>query len=62
MAIRGKGTTLKFTPAGGAQVTVGKLTKVGEIAPEAEEVDEMSVEGLEPEAAVEPDVTAVPEP
>lgn len=39
MAIRGKGTTLKFTPAGGAQVTVGKLTKVGEIAPEAEEVD-----------------------
>ena len=32
------------------------------VTAEAEEVDEMSVEGLEPEAAVEPDVTAVPEP
>ena len=34
-----QGTTLKFTPEGGAQVTVGKLTSVGEIQPEAEEID-----------------------
>ena len=34
-----QGTTLKFTPADGEAVTVGKLTSVGEIAPEAEEVD-----------------------
>lgn len=34
-----QGTTLKFTPAEGEAVTVGKLTSVGEIAPEAEEVD-----------------------
>lgn len=39
MAIQGKGTTMKFTPDGGAAVSIGKLTKVGEIAPEAEEVD-----------------------
>ena len=36
MAIQGKGTTMKFTPDGGAAVSIGKLTKVGEIAPEAE--------------------------
>ena len=34
-----QGTTLKFTPEGGTQVTVGKLTSVGEIQPEAEEID-----------------------
>lgn len=34
-----QGTTLKFTPEGGAQVTVGRLTSVGEIQPEAEEID-----------------------
>lgn len=39
MAIQGKGTTMKFTPDGGTAVSIGKLTKVGEIAPEAEEVD-----------------------
>ena len=34
-----QGTTLKFTPEDGTQVTVGKLTSVGEIQPEAEEID-----------------------
>ena len=39
MKIQGKGTVLKFTPANGETVTVGRLTKVGEIAPQAEELD-----------------------
>jgi len=39
MATRSQGTTLKITPEGGSQVTVGKLTTIGEIAPEAEEID-----------------------
>lgn len=43
-ATRAQGTTLKFTPANGTQVTVGKLTSVGEIAPEAEEVDITTLE------------------
>lgn len=38
-ATRAQGTTLKYTPADGEMLTVGKLTSVGEIAPEAEEVD-----------------------
>lgn len=38
-ATRAQGTTLKFKPAAGEELTVGKLTSVGEIAPEAEEVD-----------------------
>lgn len=38
-AIKAQGTTLKYTPATGDAVVVGKLTSVGEIAPEAEEVD-----------------------
>ena len=38
-ATRAQGTTLKYTPAEGEQLTVGKLTSVGEIQPEAEEVD-----------------------
>jgi len=41
---RSQGTTLKFTPEGGQQVTVGKLTSVGEIAPEAEELDVTTLE------------------
>ncbi|MBQ8508251.1 MAG: hypothetical protein IJ466_12585 [Clostridia bacterium] len=41
---RSQGTTLKFTPAGGAQLTVGRLTSVGEIAPEAEELDVTTLE------------------
>ena len=39
MATRAYGTTLKFTPSGGTQVTVGKLTRIGEIAPDSEFVD-----------------------
>lgn len=39
MATRAQGTTLKFTPAGGTQTVVGKLTSIGEIAPSAEELD-----------------------
>ena len=39
MATSAQGTTLKFTPANGAQVTVGRLTSIGEIAPEAGELD-----------------------
>ena len=39
MATSAQGTILKFTPSGGEQVTVGRLTSVGEIAPEAEAVD-----------------------
>ena len=39
MAIRGSGTTVEFTPAGGEKVVVGRLSKVGEIAPQAEEID-----------------------
>ena len=39
MATKAHGTTLKFTPEGGEQVTVGKLTSVGEITPEAEKLD-----------------------
>ena len=41
---RSQGTTLKFTPEGGEQLTVGRLTSVGEIAPEAEEVDVTTLE------------------
>ena len=43
-ATRSQGTTLKFTPTGGSQVTVGKLTSVGEITPEAEELDVTTLE------------------
>ncbi len=39
MKIQGKGTVLQFTPADGETVAVGRLTKVGEIAPQAEELD-----------------------
>ena len=39
MATNAYGTTLKFTPAGGSQVVVGKLTSIGEIAPDSEAVD-----------------------
>lgn len=43
-ATRSQGTVLKFTPLNGTQVTVGKLTSVGEIAPEAEELDVTTLE------------------
>ena len=39
MATSAQGTVLKFTPASGQQAVVGRLTSVGEIAPEAEAVD-----------------------
>ena len=39
MATNAFGTTLKFTPAGGSQVVVGKLTSIGEISPDSEAVD-----------------------
>ena len=39
MATNSMGTTLKFTPSGGTQVTVGKLSSIGEIAPDSEELD-----------------------
>ena len=38
-ATRAQGTTLKYKPAEGEELTVGRLTSVGEISPEAEEVD-----------------------
>ena len=31
MAVTAQGTTLKFTPQGGEQVTVGKVVSIGEI-------------------------------
>ena len=39
MAVQAQGTVFKFTPADGEQVVVGKLTSVGEIAPDSEEID-----------------------
>lgn len=39
MATNAYGTILKFTPAGGAGITVGKLTSIGEIAPDSDEID-----------------------
>lgn len=43
-ATRAQGTTLKFTPDGGQQTTVGRLTSVGEIQPDSEEVDVTTLE------------------
>ena len=39
MATNAYGTTLKFTPQGGSQVIVGKLTSIGELSPDSEVVD-----------------------
>ncbi len=39
MATQAQGTLLNFTPSEGEQVTVGRLTSVGEIAPDSEELD-----------------------
>lgn len=39
MATSAQGTTLKFTPASGTQTIVGRLTSIGEIAPDSEELD-----------------------
>lgn len=43
-ATKSQGTTLKYTPAGGEQLTVGRLSSVGEIAPDSEEVDVTTLE------------------
>ena len=43
-ATRSQGTTLKFTPAGGVQVSVGRLTSVGEIQSDSEVVDVTTLE------------------
>ena len=39
MATKAQGTVLKFKPAGGEQTVVGRLTSVGEITPDSEEID-----------------------
>ena len=39
MATKAYGTMLSFTPAGGEKVAVGKLTSIGELAPDSEAVD-----------------------
>lgn len=43
-ATKAQGTTLKFTPAEGEPCLVGKLTSVGEIQPESEEMDVTTLE------------------
>lgn len=39
MATQAQGTLLKFTPSGGQQAVVGKLTSVGAIAPDSSVID-----------------------
>ncbi len=36
---RALGTKLSFKPAGGAEIQIGRLTSIGEIAPDSEELD-----------------------
>ena len=36
---RGLGTTLSFTPAGGTEIVIGRLSSIGEISPDSEELD-----------------------
>ena len=43
-ATRSQGTTLKFTPDGGQQLTVGRLVSVGEIQPDSEDLDVTTLE------------------
>lgn len=43
-ATRAQGTTLKFKADGAEQLTVGRLTSVGEIEPDSEEVDVTTLE------------------
>jgi len=43
-ATKAQGTTLKFTPENGEQLTVGRLASVGEIQPDSEEVDVTTLE------------------
>ena len=39
MATGSMGTTIKYTPPGGTQKRIGKLTSIGEIAPDSQEID-----------------------
>lgn len=47
MAIASKGTTLRFTPAGGEAALVGRLTSIGEITAEASEIDVTTLDSPE---------------
>jgi predicted secreted protein len=38
-ASKALGTTFKFTPSGGSEITVGKLTSIGEVSPDSSEID-----------------------
>ena len=44
MAINAMGTSLFFTPSGGTRTKVGRLSSVGEIAPESEEIEITTLE------------------
>ena len=39
MAINSNGTIFYFTPVGGQKVQVGRLTSIGELTPDSEEID-----------------------
>lgn len=39
MATNAYGTVFKFTPASGGEVTVGRLTSIGKLTPDSEEID-----------------------
>ena len=39
MAINSSGTIFYFTPAGGQRVAVGRLSSIGELTPDSEEID-----------------------
>ena len=43
-ATKSQGTTLKFTPEGASQVTIGRLSSVGEIQPDSDELDVTTLE------------------
>lgn len=45
-ATRSQGTTLKYTPEGGVQLSVGRLSSVGEIKPDSEEIDVTTLESM----------------
>lgn len=47
MATASKGTTLKFTPAGGEAVLVGRLTSIGEITADSAEIDVTTLDSPE---------------
>ena len=47
MATRAQGTTLRMTRGDGTDVIVGRLTSVGEIEPQAEELDVTTLESTD---------------